>query len=336
MLTKTEIIENAILSEIRANPHAAGRKIPSRSQLMRRFQCSRTVVERAVSHLTEQGYLAGTQGSGTFVRSAHPVRAIRRISFVTRFSMRDGQQASALFPDEFSSLPVHILRPEYAAAHPGKLMSPDSAVIWDMPSYDMIFLMKELRLRRIPQLLLNRDYLDFDFIQTDPESSIREGLSWLLNECGREIAFIGKTADETRPYQSARLIAFFQQSVDLGALLTSAYTCLEPFEHIREDISRTVMRLFGGLRPPKGVFILNRELVLPFIMRTQEYGARPGTDYKLLTFDEEPGLQGIRGCAMMRQPTAQFSSEEVRWLKHVSEFREERFQARLKTELLIQ
>ena len=55
MLSKKDIVVSALHQEILSGKYACGTKIPSRTQLMRRFHCSRTVIERAVEELTAAG-----------------------------------------------------------------------------------------------------------------------------------------------------------------------------------------------------------------------------------------------------------------------------------------
>ena len=84
MLSKTSQVEEYLRNEMIQGKLPVGKKIPSRSQLCRRFQCSRTIVERAVDLLIRDGLLIGRKGSGTYVRNERPtgdrIRSLKILS----------------------------------------------------------------------------------------------------------------------------------------------------------------------------------------------------------------------------------------------------------------
>ena len=61
-------IQNYILQKIESGEYAAGDKIPSETELARRFDVSRLTVNTAVKELANSGIVERVQGKGTFVR----------------------------------------------------------------------------------------------------------------------------------------------------------------------------------------------------------------------------------------------------------------------------
>ena len=335
MLTKTSMIENFITREIKNGNFPVGSKIPSRSALCRRFSCSRTVVERAVDILKNAGYLTGTKGSGTYVKNTHlQENKIRHLKIITDFQI--DTKVNTLLPIlNFDDLNISIewIPVNRAVSELDNLCIPGNAVITLRPKIEQIVLLEKLKKRNIPILLLNRDYDGFDYIMTDAKNSIREGLSWLLIEAGREIAFVSHRPMVSRPYIAERILSFYESAVELGANLVSEWCISKNINSFTEDIAEIGQKLFGSQNIPKGIFILDADLALPVVNCGQGYGFTPGTDYKLLTFDNISELENRPGIAMMKQPDLLYAKEIRRWLNSVQSGSE--FKTSLKTHLKI-
>jgi GntR family phosphonate transport system transcriptional regulator len=76
-------VAEALQAEIAAGQHAAGAKLSTEPELMRRFGVSRFTVRQAMAHLQGNGIVRVEQGRGTFV-AAPPM--VYDISHRTRFS----------------------------------------------------------------------------------------------------------------------------------------------------------------------------------------------------------------------------------------------------------
>ena len=207
MLTKTSVIEKFIINEIENGNFPVGSKIPSRSSIGKRFHCSRTVVEKAVDILKKSGYVAGSRGSGTYVIADHIQSGkIKYLKILSDFNIT--AENSSLLPDfSFNDLNIAVewIPLERASVNFESLCEVGTAVIVMRPGISHIVMLERLRKRNIPVLLLNRDYDGFDYIMTDPHTSIREGLSWLLIEGGRDIAFVSHRPTVKRPLRTCSM-----------------------------------------------------------------------------------------------------------------------------------
>lgn len=336
MLSKTSQVEEYLRNEIIQGKLPVGKKIPSRSQLCRRFQCSRTIVERAVDLLIRDGLLIGRKGSGTYVRNERPTGdRIRSLKILSDFwgTPKDNPDLPSLNLDDLQ-ISVEWIPAERGVMEMDSLCMPGTAVIAARPRIFQLPLLEKLQKRNIPVLLLNRDYDGFDYILTDPKSSIREGISWLLIEAGRDIAFVSCRPTVTRPYVAERILSFYESAIEFGAHLRSDWCLSKTFEDFTGDVAEIGRTLFGSPQIPKGIFILNQEIALPVVNCGQGYGLTPGKDYKLLLFDYAQELAGYPGIAMMKQPELLYEKEIRRWLKSVDE--KIPFKSALKTELRIQ
>ena len=214
-----------------------------------------------------------------------------------------------------------------------RLIAPNGVVIWITPAYEHIYYLNYIKTHNVPLLLINRNYENFNFIRTDPYLSIHEGLSWLLIEGGREIAFISRKATTVRPYLHDRIIAFYQACINLGANLLSNWDFVRDFDDIADEIAEIGKYLFGGAKQAKAIFVLEVDLVIPLIICAKNYNLQVGKDFKLLTFDYVPELVNYPGTAMMSQPYDLFKEEVKNFIAICNDNSKEPLQISLKTNL---
>ncbi len=335
MISKSSILENRLLQEIGSGKYPPGAAIPSRNALARKFSCSRTTVEQAVSSLVRSGIVVCRRGSGTRVLSKSPgAHRIVRLCVVAEPGIRT-QGAFPLFSADVFGVPVEWIRSSAVCENLERMSVPGSAVIWMMPGEEQLFFMNFLREKGVPQLLYNRQYLNYDFVCTDALSGIREGLAWLLIEAGRDIAFVSRKASTDRPYLHPRIIAFYELCAELGAKLAPQDLFSREFADIPSGIREVGAALFGAERKsPRGIFVMSVDLAMPLVICSQNYGLTAGKDFRMLTFDEEAGLRNIPGIAMMRQQYNLFYPEILHWLSLRSSGSAEPFHSVVKTELM--
>lgn len=334
MMTKTAQIETYLINEITNGNFPEGSKLPSRSQLCRRFHCSRTIVEHAVEHLIRCGYACGRQGSGTYVSNQYLSSGeIHSLKIISDLQIPSGNSLLPNLDLRDLNISVEWVPIGKAVQELSGLHGSGTAIISIRTPIQQIPLLETLKKRNVPILLLNRDYDGFDSIITDPKSSIREGVSWLLIEAGREIAFVSRRPRISLPFLAERILSFYESAIEFGAKLYPEWCLSKKFEQFTDEIAEVGRVLFGSQRRPKGIFILSSELVLPVVICGQGYGFSPGKDYKLLTFDKVSQLKGSPGIAMMEQPDLLFEQEIRRWLNSVKQ--NQPFRSALKTNLKI-
>ncbi len=316
MLSKTEIVKTGILSDIKRGVVRIGEKISSRNKLCRKYNFSRTTIERAIRELTESGYLASRQGSRTYVISSKPVDKPLRLYVICGFG--DIHTAHAVqelfFPEINFDIPVKGLLQSEVASNFNSLLQAGNAIIWINPGMESIHLMDLLDKAGIPQILVNRKYNNYDYVATDAKSSIKEGLSWLLIEAGRDISFISYKAATDMPYLYERIIAFYECCAELGAHLSPDAIFSRDFVDIPLEIAEVGRALFVDRKPPKGIFVMHHSLAIPLVTVAQAYGFIPGRDYKLLNFDYIGDFKNYTGIGMLRQQWKKLYREAAEWL----------------------
>lgn len=91
---KYELVETSIRQDIIDDRVSPGEKLPSESELCRRFSVSRNAVRQGIKKLAKEGWVETTRGVGTFCRSRMPsARLTKTIAFVAYFA------SSYVFPE---------------------------------------------------------------------------------------------------------------------------------------------------------------------------------------------------------------------------------------------
>ena len=336
-MNKTEKLVSMLIANVESGKYPPGSALPSRNQLTSRFGCSRTIVDRAIGELLRMGMVESRKGSGTYVAAPHPPTTIREVRVV---SCRDNFRCSEypchfeLLTEELLGVPVRWMPVGRTIAPVDEFTAPGGAVIWQMPFYEDLALLNALR-QRVPVLLVNRDFDDFDNIRTDQEKSIRDGLSWLLIESGRDIAFVAHRPSTRRPFMAERLIATYRVGVELRANFVPERCWCGNFDDLPHEIAEMGVRFFGGPNRPRGIFVLNRDLALPLMMCAQGYGLQPGRDYHLLIFDTVRELEQYPGVGMIRQPYSKLRLAIRNWIEFRNANPSGKFEYVLKGDLLL-
>ena len=336
MLNKVEIVKNRLVEDIKRGVFRVGESITSRNKLCRKYDFSRTTIDRAIRELTTEGYLGARQGSRTYVLSDRPVDKTRELFVISGYGGKSTDAIRELFfPETDFNMPLSGLTEPDVVASINRLCRPGVAVIWLMPTLESIHLMDYLAKSGVPQILVNRKYNNYDYVATNAKSSIKEGLSWLMIEAGRDIAFVSYNAATDKPYLHERIIAFYESCVELGAHLSPDSIFSREFTDIPSEIAEIGRALFVGRKPPKGIFVMHQGLALPLVTVAQAYGFIPGRDYKLLTFDYVKELANYSGIGMLEQQWKQLYHEAARWLLQNPVNRHQPFRKDIKTELVI-
>lgn len=336
MLNKKTVVLNTLLREIHSGELSVGGYIPSRRQLMRRFQCSRTVVERAVAELTAMGFLAGYQGKGTVIcASGKPGKAvIRKINVVAAYDAKSFRQSLACLlvnSSEFC-VPVEFIPIENAEAEVNTLCQSDTLNVYINPGYNLLPLMNYLKDRNIPQLLVNREFDGFDRIYTEPAASFRQGLHFLQSCSDAPLAVISGEPGIKYPYQSLRMLNFYRVCCEAGITVAPENNFILPFADPEKNIAAVEKILRNrGVK----IVVLNSEFSLPLVKFASARGLESGKDYHVLAFEYILALANIPGIAMIRQQYDVFYEELKRYMDIITYKRNRSFVSEVPAELIL-
>ena len=302
MLNKKMTVAAALEQDIADGRLLPGDMIPSRAQLMRRFHCSRSVVERAISDMTERGLLAGRQGKGTFVLSSCAAQKypIRRVYAVSSYYAKGFKQSFTclLLDSRDLGLPVEFIPLDRADAECETLCQEDALIVFINPDYEQLPLMHYLKSRHIQLLVINREFDGFNRIVTDIFSGFLDGLEYLESLPGETVSVIGREMQLKYPYQIFRQMYFFRACAEKKMQVNRENVLFLPFKNVAKEIT-AAEQIFKHL--PARIAILNSDLIEPLINFATARGLVPGRDFFVLGFEYLAPVADIPGIAMLRQ-----------------------------------
>ncbi len=339
-MNKSQMLQDMILNEICSGRWKPGDPIPSRNQLCRKYKCSRNTVERAVAALKSRGCLVSNQGGSTRVAPQTLRRSPQEPSelFIVSGSLHEHSERAIrelFFPDLESGYNVRSIRESDLLRYIDTISQPGSAVIWVMPAISSLWFMAYLERANVPQLLINRCYLHYNFAGTDTALSIRTGLQWLRKIAGRDCAVVSGCADLAMPYLSERLIAFYEAAAALDMTPHSERILVKPILDLPAQVSEIGSRIFNGTHGPRGIVIPDSRLTVPLVTVGHMYGRTPGRDYFLLTYDFHPELCKYDGIGMLRQQNEKLYLESQRWLREGYAEKRSVFRSSIPAELIV-
>lgn len=177
-IPKYEKVKNQLLSDIRNGVYETGQRIPTREQLIEKYQVTRTTINHALKELVEGGVLVTSKRGGTVVTGRAPVL---RLAYVT--SHADSSKLPLLGKEETDKGPM--LHPLLAKSSVLNLTFIDTdtfsadigiaerfdLVAVSMPSDDLMSRMRQYREKFV---IINRIYDNINFISTDHRAAVRE------------------------------------------------------------------------------------------------------------------------------------------------------------------
>lgn len=339
MANRTEDVIHYIMREIRSGNYPAGSKLCSQMALTRKLNCSRTTVERAISRLSAAGILESRRGSGTYICDLQTASTVAEVTVITGavdHSLRTSFVDMFLDLDT-GGLPVRWLTEETAFANISDFKRRRSAVISYMPDPPQLMLLEELKSMNVPILIINRTFEGFDYVATDTEASLREGISWLLGKAGGNAAMLSYIPNQKRPYLAERIICIYELCMEFGISLPPEQIIKHDFDiSAAESEAMIADLLFRSRKNPLAVILPNCELGKYCLTAAARCGKICGKDFFLLSFDSiyTDGAQPS-GTGALHQNYAQFHPRIEEWLRQMSSGIRKPYRALVKARLRI-
>ncbi len=188
-IPKYEKVKNQLLQDIRSGRYAAGERIPTREQLIEKYQVTRTTINHALKELVESGVLATSKRGGTVVTGRSPVLRLAYFSTL-------GERVAAQELGKEESDRGDMLRPLLAKSAEmsltfvdiGALKSDPSAVDrFDLSAVSMPDdrIMENLKPFSNKVIIINRYPAGMNFISTNHRGAVREMTQMNLKRAGK-------------------------------------------------------------------------------------------------------------------------------------------------------
>jgi DNA-binding transcriptional regulator YhcF (GntR family) len=161
-----QTIAKRLLSEIEEGRFAIGSALPTRAELAQRFKVARATMDRAVTLLVKRGVLASSRGSGTFVAAPGRDYQLALIGGSSLPLSKSLRERTKLKIERFSFGQL-----ESKAAR--SALTRFDGLVWVCPEDLQRSWAAEFS-GRLPQVVVNRDFKEFDFVSTDHRGAIRQ------------------------------------------------------------------------------------------------------------------------------------------------------------------
>ena len=93
---KRETLKKIILTDLKNGSIAVGDRLPTESQMVRKYGMSRATVREGIALLVQDGILVRKRGSGTFVRKSKPSNKRDLISILVGFNSDGSDNAGQI------------------------------------------------------------------------------------------------------------------------------------------------------------------------------------------------------------------------------------------------
>lgn len=192
-------VRNEIMADIRSGKYSAGDRLPTREELIKEYQVTRTTINQALKELVNSGVLATSKRGGTVAtgKLGKP-----RIAFVSNMN-RDqvlhnhnrGESGGLMMASALNSLSddleLDFLNEATACRNIGFVAKYDR-VIWMFPANETI---NKLREYKDKVILLNRYFQDFNYISTNHREAVKQMTLYNIDRCGADCQMIFLSVD---------------------------------------------------------------------------------------------------------------------------------------------
>ncbi|MCH2206393.1 MAG: GntR family transcriptional regulator [Lentisphaerales bacterium] len=294
----TDRVKNWISKDIRDGVYPPGTKLPTRMNMMEKYNIARASIDKVIRQLVEEGLLSSTQGSGTYVldtRNSEPHL------YIVLNTEKECEEANA-FHNKLSMMLANVSKDlkhtivgskDFEKNFSEVLQNNRSRVIWSRPSIKSYGYIASLYKAGTPQILVNRPIPAYNFVTTDTRQAIKGVFEHVKSENdAARMGLIVPSLDLEESFLAEREVYFHQMVFEYGFSLaymgrTNDKSTKEILPVIREALDRVEEMDY--------LFVPDFYMVPFVISLADERGIKIGKDLNVITIDwnEDLGGNGI-------------------------------------------
>ncbi|MBN1676612.1 MAG: substrate-binding domain-containing protein [Kiritimatiellae bacterium] len=313
-------IADFVLEE-RANGRLrGGARIPSRSELMRRFGCARATVDRAVERLAQDGVVESIQGRGTFLRAAAKARRHAKRALILIPDMKELRPDDPYTYPLFLGLLQGIGKVKYEVEDVDRLTAGRSPVqvaqdlkrrnvvlYWVRPRCQMVPFLAAAVKAGVPACCVHRDYQPAHVVDTDNVGGVEKAVGHLVEHGHRRLGFMGGEFGGEARHVEQRQLGFLLGLQTYGAATREEWLLNSQSRTEARDFLRHV---FAAAEGPSGWIVLGATHAAALIGETRERRLRIPDDVSVISFDDPgPLLEDGRGFTHLEQQLVDVGKE---------------------------
>lgn len=300
MEIKYEIVKQTLRKEIIDGKYQINQKLPTESELMKRFNVSRYTIRRAVGDLENEHYIYRIQGGGMFVQdwqrnwSADDTNKL--------IGVISTHMADYIFPPIISGIDSVVTEQGYSMIvgntlnnhHrerqtllnmldlkiAGLIIEPTQSALPN-PNLDLYRQIKEYH---IPTILFHTTYpeLDFPTLLTQDQQAEEELIHYLFDLGHQKILGVFQIDDRQGVNREAGMIKAYQ---DAGIPVTNSEVIMYQSNNDHAAILQKVDNLLKSPDHPTAIACYNDQLATHIIGHLQHQGVRVPEDISVVGFD---------------------------------------------------
>lgn len=239
-IPKYEKVKNQLLYDIRNGRYVAGERIPTREQLIKEFQVTRTTVNHALKELVAEGVLVTSKRGGTVVTGNRPPLRLAYVSAlvtsdIKRTVKKESEREGMLRPllVHSTDLDLDFIDMETATKNLDFIDRFDLVAV-SMPGDSML---KKLQKYREKVIVINRYPEGMNFISTNHREAVRQMTELHLRRAGSDSQIFFLNPDVGGYVHHERREGF----IDACAASNVFYRMIEIKDASYQDIFETLM-----------------------------------------------------------------------------------------------
>lgn len=317
LISKHDLLYQQLRELIAAGEYPPGAPVPSESALTRDYGVSRTVVQNALGRLAAEGLVARRKGSGTVVTAAAPVILARAPALRVAFVVPYGNAANPVHLELLRSLhelasgdfAVRLLCASRLDFDRLSALGIDGAVVDGSFAAHGPHPPSNWSGRTI---LFNRPSTRYNYVTTDNFSGGQMMARHLLSR-GHERIGVIHYGERGESDFTERLLGIRDALASVG--LAPAKEFAISLHNYRAFPPRAAAKeMLAEIRAGRvtAVALITDLLALPFYEEADNAAMRPGRDFGLIGFDDQPFARFLRpSLTTLRQPTEALAARIV-------------------------
>jgi DNA-binding LacI/PurR family transcriptional regulator len=213
--------------------------------------------------------------------------------------------------------------------------SSSQIVIWLLPEERKVMQMYHLQSKNVPQLMINRNFGNFNHVCTDPRQGLSEAMDIFYSGCEKQTAIISWQISPRTPYLAERLLAFYEECFCHQATIPKDWFIKIPNPARPEDFDAAAQKLFAPENFPRKLFIAEESMMPLIVMAASSYKRQLGKDYEILVFSQGNRLSEQNGLFMIHQPMTAFRRAVENFIRRTISGDRSPYQITIKSELRI-
>ena len=308
-------VKNCISQDIDTGIYQPGSRLPTRMNLMQKYNISRATIDKVIKQLQKEGQLHSTQGSGTFVAQPAQRQPHLYIILNTDIYCAEANSFNQTLNKMLSNLTKdydhQIIGSQDFESHFSEMISkPGCRVIWSRPSLASYGAIHRLDNAGVAQMIINRPLTAYNFITTDTRTALDMIFREIVIPSGKtRLALLTTPPNLDEPFLMEREIYFHEMLYINNLNLSYVSRCKNASVKSMLTAAREMIDQVDTF----DYLFIPYFTVVPYVLSIiEERDLKIGEDIKLITVDWSENLEG-KGLICITQKWEKMFETALDW-----------------------